>query len=87
MGTNPRMEEESNGNVTNYPGQPLPVSIVPESNVAVAETESLLQIASAGPFHSETSDEEKSEIKVAKNTENLLITAPSLQNQSFSFNR
>ena len=84
MGTNPRLEEESNENVTNYPGQPPPV---PESNVAVAETESLLQIASAGPFQSETSDEEKSEIKVANNTENLLITAPSLQNQSFSFNR
>ena len=87
MGTNPRLEEESNENVTNYHGQPPPVSIVPESNVAVAETESLLQIASAGPFQSETSDEEKSEIKVANNTENLLITAPSLQNQSFSFNR
>ena len=84
MGTNPRLEEESKENVSNYPP---PVSIVPESNVAVAETESLLQIASAGPFQSETSDEEKSEIKVANNTENLLITAPSLQNQSFSFHR
>ena len=78
MGTNPRVEEEppvSNENLSNYSCQPPPVSLVPGSNIA--ETESSQQIASACPFQSETSDEAKSGIKVANNTED----------HSFSFNR
>ena len=76
MGTNPRVEEESpvsNENLSSYSCQPLPVSLVHESNIAIS-AESVQQIASACPFHSETSDEEKSGIKVA-------------ENHSFSFNR
>lgn len=80
MGTNQRGEEESPASKENPDSKPLPVSTVHESiNPAPAESESLLPISS-GP-------DENSEIAVARKTENVFITVPSLKDQSFTFNR
>ena len=78
MGTNQREDEESPVSIENPDSKPMPVSTVHES-INTAESESMLPISS-GP-------DENSEIAVAKKTEHVFITVPSLKDQSFTFNR